>query len=296
MNKTHAEELHDRITCFNCGSTDLERRRQLQTFQYGSGESAVELNADVPLFSCNKCGFEFAGPEAEEARQEAVYRHLGLLAPHEIVEIRTRAGMSRVEFADCTRIGIASIKRWESGAVLQNAANDELIYLMSFPENVERLQHRDRSRPLEQSVFSEGKDMEARHRSTRKFRGRSLFPDNYAMALWGLEKIIPDVYLQRIAKFAKVDSRDPNNLQCFSLVHRLIGNEEMAAHLLDRAREMIVDRGAASFSCWSYLNVSVERFAIDLEEMAIAYKADQVTPKFIKRNSPGPSKRIVSGA
>ena len=113
---------------------------------------------------------------------------------------------------------------------------------------------------------------------------------NYAMAMWGLEGSAPLAFLQRVAESAQEYSgyRDPNHLQCFSLVNRLIGQVETANQLLEKAREANLKRGASSFSCWSYLKVSVERFTSDLEEMCASFQSGEVIPEFIRRNSSDP--------
>ena len=50
--------------------------------------------------------------------------------------------MTRAAFAEMTRLGEASLARWEKGLLIQNPANDQLLYLLRFPENVERLRAR----------------------------------------------------------------------------------------------------------------------------------------------------------
>lgn len=112
---------------------------------------------------------------------------------------------------------------------------------------------------------------------------------NYAMALWGLDGVVPSAYLVHVAASTKDfrRSRDPNHLQCFSLVNRLAGNINVADELLERAREMILDRGAPAFSCWSYLMVTVEQFTKDLDAMAIAFTGGDIVPEFLIRNSQG---------
>jgi DNA-binding transcriptional regulator YiaG len=161
-------------SCFDCGSSEVERAWRRQAFQYGDGESAVELIANVPVYTCKSCGYEFAGQEAEDARHEAVCRHLGVLTPREIVAIRDNTRLSRTQFAERTRIGLASLKRWEAGILVQNAANDELIYLMGFPENVNRLQERDHHQPLNLSSLTNVSGRTLRHHRPAAFRGRCI--------------------------------------------------------------------------------------------------------------------------
>jgi len=58
------------------------------------------------------------------------------------VALRKRYNLTRAEFASLTRFGEASLARWETGQLIQNAANDQLLYLLSIESNVERLQKR----------------------------------------------------------------------------------------------------------------------------------------------------------
>ena len=62
---------------------------------------------------------------------EAVYRHHGLLSPWEIRAIRERRKLSRKAFAEITGLGEATIKRWETGAITQNRANDRYLRLLN---------------------------------------------------------------------------------------------------------------------------------------------------------------------
>ena len=132
---------HNPGACPSCGRTNVTTRWENDTFPYGSGASAVELRARS-VRVCASCGFEYADAAAEEARHEAVCGHLGILAPRQVFGIRQFYGMTRAEFAGVTRFGEASLARWETGALTQNPANDQLLYLLQFPENVERLKTR----------------------------------------------------------------------------------------------------------------------------------------------------------
>ena len=75
-------------------------------------------------------------------RHEAVCRHLGVLTPKEIIAIRKSYGMSRAVFARLTGIGEASLARWENGLLIQSPAYDRFLFLLTFPENLERLKSR----------------------------------------------------------------------------------------------------------------------------------------------------------
>lgn len=126
--------------CPECGSAGVSTRLETQRFPYGEGTDAAELEVSVPVRKCSECGFEYLDDAAEAIRHEAVCRHLGVLTPDEIRQIREDYGFSRAEFARLTRLGEATLNRWENGILVQNQAYDRYLRLLRFPENVRRLQ------------------------------------------------------------------------------------------------------------------------------------------------------------
>ena len=63
--------------CPDCGSTDGSRiDLKEQTFQYGPDSEKVVLTCEVRVHRCNRCGCEWTGADAEDARQVAVCHHL----------------------------------------------------------------------------------------------------------------------------------------------------------------------------------------------------------------------------
>ncbi len=132
-----------RLRCPSCGCDSVETTEIEYKFDYGEGERAVTLSAVVPLRVCRGCGFQYLDDVAEDLQHEAVCRHLGVMTPAQIRGIRERAGgLTRSEFARLTKLGEATLGRWERGELTPNAAYDQLLYLLTFPENLERLRHR----------------------------------------------------------------------------------------------------------------------------------------------------------
>lgn len=121
-------------TCPNCDSTNVRAYKRIDTFNYGVGQDAVRLSAEIPAYRCGSCGLEFSGEGAEHLRHRAVCEHLGLLTPARITSIRARYGLSRAKFAAISRIGMATLARWESGETLQNAAMDVYMRLLARPD------------------------------------------------------------------------------------------------------------------------------------------------------------------
>ncbi len=131
--------------CPLCDSSHVDSRIENQTFVHGTGKDASELSAPVQVFQCQSCMFEFTDETAEKARHNAVCRHLGVLTPEEIAAIRAQYKLSRAEFARITRIGEASINRWENGQLIQNAAMDQYLRLLSQPEIFQEMQNQNQT-------------------------------------------------------------------------------------------------------------------------------------------------------
>jgi putative zinc finger/helix-turn-helix YgiT family protein len=125
--------------CAACGSTNTRSVFENHSFSYGEGSEAVSLEANIPVTSCNACGFEFLDEFANELKHEAVCMHLGVLSPKQIIALRKKYGLTRADFCRLTRIGEATLARWERGALIQNAAYDLYLRLLHDPENLERL-------------------------------------------------------------------------------------------------------------------------------------------------------------
>jgi len=135
-------EVSEDNRCPNCGGGPIQSEQIEDRFVYGDGPDAVTLTARVMRHLCRNCRFEFLDATAEDAHHQAICRHLGVLTPSEIRAIRLRNGPSRSSFAELTKLGEATIARWERGELVQNGAYDQLLYLLTFEDNVSRLKSR----------------------------------------------------------------------------------------------------------------------------------------------------------
>ena len=122
--------------CAVCGEATIEKRIRTQQFAYTSGTHDVLLTADIPVEHCFSCGETLAGEDAEISRHEAVCRYLGRLTPREIKSIRKSKDLTQRDFANELGVGLASIKRWETGANIQGKPHDlKLRELSSLPRD-----------------------------------------------------------------------------------------------------------------------------------------------------------------
>ena len=162
------ETLDAGMTCAACGGINLRHRIETDEFEYGAGEDAVILSVDVVVFSCRDCELEFTGPSAVAARHDTVCRHLGIMTPREVKDVRVRHGLSRQAFAAITRLGEASVARWEAGSHFQNRAYDSFLYLLCYKDNFWRLKNRHAIVVAENDHAADEKESNFRHRLIRR--------------------------------------------------------------------------------------------------------------------------------
>lgn len=122
---THEQE--NLGVCVFCGETAVTHTTMTQQFPYADGDHDVFLTADVPVEHCTSCGEMLVGSDGEMARHEAVCNYLNRLTPTEVKAIRSRTNLSQQKFAERLGIGVASIKRWELGTVIQSKAHDKTL-------------------------------------------------------------------------------------------------------------------------------------------------------------------------
>lgn len=132
----------DTIECPACHKCSIDTTYIDHKFIYGVGKNAVELSCSIPVQRCSQCGFEFTDWRAEETRDFTVRQYLGVLTADQIRALRESYELSRREFGELTKIGEASLARWENGEIIQNSGYDQFLYLLNFPENMQRLRER----------------------------------------------------------------------------------------------------------------------------------------------------------
>ena len=131
--------------CPTCNVGRLHPQIITERFPYeDDGKEVMVVAENVPVERCDnpECGEELSGPEAARIRHEAICRALGLLTPAEIRAVRERLNLTQAEFARLTRLGEATICRWERGRLLQNPAMDRYLRLLASSEDNIRLLRR----------------------------------------------------------------------------------------------------------------------------------------------------------
>jgi len=84
-------------------------------------------HASIRQARCRACAHEFLPWDAVCRQHAAICAALGILSPEQIVRARKKLGMTQEQLAAASGFGIASIRRWETGATVQNASSDRLL-------------------------------------------------------------------------------------------------------------------------------------------------------------------------
>jgi putative zinc finger/helix-turn-helix YgiT family protein len=130
----------ERRVCDCCGEESVRLRYDTERFNYKTEhDRIVELSAQVPVWACESCGEQYTDADAEEIRHATVCGYLGRLTPVEIKELRENIGCSQTQFANLTGFGVASVKRWESGSLIQGLAQDRYLRLLRQARNIAAL-------------------------------------------------------------------------------------------------------------------------------------------------------------
>ncbi len=145
--------VRGKFVCGECGSERIRTNREIYKFPYGVGADTVELSCEVPVRNCADCGFSFIDGEAEDICHKEVCKHLGVMPPSKIKALRELYELTQAQFSEITKLGEATLSRWERGVVIQNQAYDNYLYLLGFKENFQLVrEHGESTEPLEQYV------------------------------------------------------------------------------------------------------------------------------------------------
>lgn len=140
-----------RILCTNCEKeTDGKKVTKKEVFNV-RGEP---VSVDVEYTKCQECGDEVLDPAADTDPFELAYgeyrRKHNLLQPEEISNWRKAHHLKQSELAKLTGIGVATLNRYENGA-LQNESHEKLLRLAMDSANLSRLIEKS------EGIFSEDK-------------------------------------------------------------------------------------------------------------------------------------------
>lgn len=125
--------------CCECDERNVVKSDEPRTFTYGTGDDKADITVTVPLYTCKDCGCKFYDHEATEIEHNAVCKHLGMLNPAEIKQLRTSNSLSILEFARTLSVSSLEVEKWERGALIQKKEQDQLMRLIKSTDIFGRL-------------------------------------------------------------------------------------------------------------------------------------------------------------
>jgi tetratricopeptide (TPR) repeat protein len=104
---------------------------------------------------------------------------------------------------------------------------------------------------------------------------------NYAMALWGRTKAVPQEAFSRVVELDRVSPRQQQNAnyhQCLAIASWAVGDPESAREFARKSRKSIDTNAPLVFSAWRYLKAKKDEFLQDLEQLDAMISAGQGQP------------------
>ncbi len=103
----------------------------------------IEVNIIEDAFVCSKCklsaGTVQSAGKIQNAIAEAYRKQIGFLTGEDIKRLRKEKEMTQADLAELSGFGVASIKRWETGAIQTQSADKTLrLHLMENTVNGNR--------------------------------------------------------------------------------------------------------------------------------------------------------------
>ena len=142
------------MNCVICGGNAITVTQYKQARYRGE---TVEVSREI--FQCESCQEEFVTPEQAGAYVRAVKNEIrkkyGLLSPERIVQIRNKLELTQAEVEELLNTGPKVVVRWESGKVIQNGGQDNMLRLLERdPSILERLRQIQQLRSSEQKDYA----------------------------------------------------------------------------------------------------------------------------------------------
>ena len=126
--------------CFECRAIEVfpKSTDHTTTVKHDGREYLVRI-PDLAIPTCRKCGAQTFSVGDDDRIVAALRSQLGLLTPIEIQKRRGQLNLNQQEIAEQLGVAKETISRWETGALIQSRAMDNLLRLFFESEEVRRL-------------------------------------------------------------------------------------------------------------------------------------------------------------
>ena len=143
-----------KMYCPNCEKETIQQLVQSTEIFNIRGQS---IPVKIEYHHCDECGEDVEHPRPGYDPLGEAYREyrnrVGLLQPEQIKIFRKKLGLTQKEFSEILSIGIATINRYENGA-LQSESHDQIIRYAMDPKQLKELVIRNKDKLSEQKVIN----------------------------------------------------------------------------------------------------------------------------------------------
>jgi putative zinc finger/helix-turn-helix YgiT family protein len=227
----------------------------------------VEIILPVEEYYCSACSVEFGTVEqtanVQRAIAEAYRRETGFLTGEEIVEKRKRHGWNQEDLAKRMNVGIASIKRWETGSIQSKSMDHALRSALSGLIVGDSCSgNRQISLPRIKLVLKEFESL--LNRKLPASKGQLLYPGKY---LWYADMVAFRECGQSItgATYARLP-QGPQLNNYRELIQDILASDEKKAAPLSKEEKRIISRIARKFPKNQDIYNAVHRETVCIEK------------------------------
>lgn len=129
--------------CFECKAKEVfPAPTEYTTTVKHDGRGYTIRIPDLAIPTCRKCGAQTFSVGDDDRIIAALREQLGLLAPQEIQRRRGQFRLSQQALAEQLGVAKETISRWETGALIQSRAMDNLLRLFFESEEARTLLRR----------------------------------------------------------------------------------------------------------------------------------------------------------
>ena len=126
--------------CFECKAKEVYREPSDYTATHKhDGRVYTTHIPDLALPTCRKCGAKTFSAGDDDRIFAELRAQIGLLTPPEILRSRGEFDLTQQELADQIGVAKETISRWETGAVIQSRAMDNLLRVFFGSAEARRL-------------------------------------------------------------------------------------------------------------------------------------------------------------
>lgn len=125
------------VSCIFCNYKFVEHSVVNDCFYYKS----KPIFYTYTRYVCKRCNKRFFDRCLHDARHDAICKYYGVFNCKQIRAIREKYKLSAHDFASIIGVTELRLQRWERGDTIISKSYSQYLYLISFDDNINRINH-----------------------------------------------------------------------------------------------------------------------------------------------------------